>query len=56
VCEFEEFPLVVFSSTRDLTGEIPGLVCRSLERPLPGSSWSNYARWWKIARLIELGL
>jgi hypothetical protein len=56
VCTFEEFPVVVFSSTTDQTDAIPGLKCSPLERPLPGSSWSNFARWYKIARLIEFGL
>jgi hypothetical protein len=48
-----EEPLVKFGSTSDLTNETLGVRCTRIEEPLPGSSFSNWSSWTKIAQLIE---
>jgi hypothetical protein len=53
VCEYQVLPEFKFSSSTDLTGVIPSLVCKRLEGPLPGGSLSSFLKWNKIARLIE---
>lgn len=52
-CSFAADPDLVFSSTSDVTGRLPGLVCVRLEEPLQGSSVTKWNGWYKVARLIE---
>jgi hypothetical protein len=47
-------PGIKWGSSSDLTGNLPGLTCTQLEKPLPGGSLNEIRSWWKIARLIEL--
>jgi len=53
VCQSVAVPGVLFSSTSDQTGFLPGWYCERLETPLPVGGPSAWATWWKIARLIE---
>lgn len=53
VCQFETFPGILFSTGDDQTGLFPGLVCKKLEQPLPGSSLSQWFSFNKILKLIE---
>lgn len=53
MCEYVGFPAYKWGSNTDVTGLVPGLVCRALEEPLPGTSWRSWATWYKWARLIE---
>jgi hypothetical protein len=46
-------PGIKWSSSTDETGRFPGLTCSRLETPLPGSSASSWATFWKLARLVE---
>jgi hypothetical protein len=36
-----------------VSGIVPGVVCRALEAPLPGSSWRTWYSWAKLAQLID---
>jgi hypothetical protein len=53
VCQSAQAPGILFSSSRDETGFLPGWVCKKLETPLPEGGPTSYATWWKIARMIE---
>ena len=53
MCSFASTPGIVFPSSTDETGTLPGLTCVKLEEPLPGSSATTWATFWKILRLIE---
>lgn len=53
ICEYQQMPGIKWGSSSDQTGFLPGLVCRRLEAPLPGSSLSSWATFRKLAQLIE---
>jgi hypothetical protein len=53
VCSFASAPGIIFGSSTDETGTLPGLTCSRLDSPLPGSSWTQFATFWKLVRLIE---
>lgn len=53
VCEFEQFPGVILTSSSDQSGDIPGLVCKRVDGALPGSSLNQSYTFWKILRLVE---
>lgn len=53
VCQYETFPGVLFSTSSDQTGLVPGLTCERLQEPLPGSSLTQWFTFNKILRLIE---
>lgn len=52
-CHSAELPGYVWTSTSDATGFLPGWVCEPLERPLEGSSLSQWVTAQKVVRLIE---
>jgi hypothetical protein len=52
-CRSAALPGYVWTSTADATGFLPGWECVKLEKPLEGSSISQWFTGWKIARLIE---
>lgn len=52
-CQLAGLPAIQWSSSKDLTGDYPGIDCRRLESPLPGGTLSQELGWYKIARLIE---
>jgi len=52
-CHSLELPGYVWTSTEDATGFLPGWECEALEKPLAGSTLSQWLTSWKIARLIE---
>jgi hypothetical protein len=53
VCESAAAPGVLFSSTSDRTNFLPGWTCKKLQAPLPSGGPTQWATWYKIARLIE---
>jgi len=54
VCSFASTPGIIFASSSDQTGALPGLTCSKLETPLPGSTGpTGWATFWKLVRLIE---
>lgn len=53
VCQYETFPGILFSTSSDQTGLLPGLVCKRLEEALPGGSLSQWFAFNKILRLID---
>ena len=53
VCQYAQFPGVLFSTSSDQTGLLPGLSCQKLDKPLPGSSLSQWFTFNKLIRLIE---
>jgi hypothetical protein len=53
ICEYEALPLYKWFSNEDVTGRLPGLVCRVVENPPTGTSARSWATAWKIIRLIE---
>lgn len=53
VCQYAQFPGILFSTGSDQTGLLPGLTCKRLEAPLPGSGLSQWFTFNKILRLIE---
>lgn len=53
MCEYAALPLVKWYSTSDLSGELPGLTCVKVEGKAPSSSWSSWAGFYKILRLID---
>jgi hypothetical protein len=53
VCEYASLPGYKWGSASDQTGNLPGLVCTPLEKPLPGGSLHGWLEWAKIAQLIE---
>jgi hypothetical protein len=53
VCQYQSAPGILFSTTSDQTGLLPGLVCKRLDHPLPGSSLSQWFTFNKLIRLIE---
>jgi len=53
VCQSAAAPEILFSSSRDATGFLPGWTCRKVSPPFPGSTVGNVTRWWKIARALE---
>jgi hypothetical protein len=56
VCQSAAAPEILFSSTRDATGFLPGWTCRKLEQPLPQGGITSQFGWAKIAQLIESGV
>jgi hypothetical protein len=53
VCEFAAQPGILFSTSSDQTGLVPGLVCKRLDAPLPSSSTTQWFTFNKLLRLIE---
>ena len=53
VCQSAAAPGVLFSSTRDASGFLPGWTCKKLDKPLPFGGPTSWSTWWKIARDIE---
>lgn len=53
VCRAAALPGYTWVSTTDATDFLPGWECRALEKPLEGSSLTQWLTGWKIARLIE---
>lgn len=52
-CHEVTLPGVVFASSRDATGLVPGMVCVPLEEPLTGATVNGWRTGWRIAQLIE---
>lgn len=52
VCEYAALPGYKWFSDQDVTAPALGLTCTKLEDKPPGSTWGNYASWYKILRLI----
>jgi hypothetical protein len=55
-CHSLALPGYVWTSSQDATGFLPGWVCERLDKPLEGSSLSQWLTSYKIIRLIEGGL
>jgi hypothetical protein len=53
VCNFVTLPSLIFASSSDQTGALPGLTCTRVDEPLPGTGLTNWLSWAKITRLIE---
>jgi len=53
VCQSAALPGYSWTSTVDATDFLPGWTCEALEKPLPGSTLSQWLTSWKIVRLIE---
>jgi hypothetical protein len=53
VCQYDQLPLYKWFSDRDVTGQLPGLMCTPLAGKPPGTSWREHAGWWKIMQLVE---
>ena len=54
VCESETLPGIKWSSSYDMSRTFPEPIsCRRLEKPFPIGGPTQYATWWKIARMIE---
>jgi len=52
-CRSAALPGYTWTSTTDESGSLPGWVCEPLEKPLPGSSLSQWFSAFKVAQLIE---
>ncbi len=52
-CHAAELPGYVWTSTTDQTDALPGWSCERLEKPLEGSTLSQWLSGYKIASLIE---
>jgi len=53
VCEYLQLPAYKWGSATDVTGQLPGLTCTPLEKPLPDATSKTWAEWFKFAQLIE---
>jgi hypothetical protein len=53
VCNYQALPGLLFPSSTDQTNPSIGLTCQKLDKPLPGTSWTTWSTFWKIAKLIE---
>jgi len=52
-CQSDALPGYTWTSSTDATGSLPGWTCQRLEKPLPGSSLSQWLTGYKIVKLIE---
>jgi hypothetical protein len=46
-------PAYKWGSASDVTGELPGLSCVPITKPLPDGSLRSWLEWSKIAQIIE---
>lgn len=53
VCQSAAAPGILFSSSSDQTGFLPGWTCERLDKPLAGSSLSQWFTFNKLLRLID---
>ena len=49
----DEFPAIKWFSSSDVSGAFPPITCTRVDKQVVGGSWSDWASWAKLLKIID---
>jgi hypothetical protein len=53
VCVEDAFPAIKWFSPADVSSSVPPVTCYRVSKHVDGFSWSDWASWFKLLKLLE---